>query len=214
MEQRCLKHGIKFVRIKPRKTWKELYAKYDMPRKFVRWCNNMYKLDCKRQLNDWIKSQNYRPIAYIGFCADEVKRFNYEVGTDWNIQEECYPLAEEGIDEDQIWQWAKNVPMFHNWYRHFKRQGCMFCPMLTVKQQAWMYLNYPDKYDELIGYIKEWEAKYNSYYYEKPLEKHLARIKGKWAEQIKKEEAEFEQNKDMIYDIETGCVGLTMVQTN
>lgn len=113
MEQRCQDHGIKFVRIKPRKTWAELYAKYDMPRKFVRWCNSEYKLDCKRQLNKWIKDQNCRPIAYIGFCADETKRFMYEVGTDWNMQEECYPLAEEGIVEDDILEWAKTVPIFN-----------------------------------------------------------------------------------------------------
>lgn len=134
MEKRCKDNGIKFVRIKPRKTWKELYEKYDMPRKFVRWCNSSYKLDCKKQLNKWIKEQNCRPIAYIGFCADEVKRFKYEVGTDWNLQEECYPLAEEGIIEEDIWQWAKDVPMFHDWYKYSKRQGCMFCPMLTMGQ--------------------------------------------------------------------------------
>ena len=28
MESECKKHGIQFVRIKPRKTWQELYNKY------------------------------------------------------------------------------------------------------------------------------------------------------------------------------------------
>ena len=76
-----------------------------------------------------------------------------------------------------LWQWAKDVPMFHDWYRYSKRQGCMFCPMLTMGQQAYMYMYYPDKYDELIGYIKEWEQKYDNYYYEEPLEKHINRVK-------------------------------------
>lgn len=71
MEKRCTDFGIKFVRIKPRKSWEELYLKYDIPTRRARWCNNLYKLDCKKQLNNWIKSQNCRPLAYIGFCADE-----------------------------------------------------------------------------------------------------------------------------------------------
>jgi hypothetical protein len=75
MESRCKHAGIKFVRIKPRRSWNELYEKYDVPTRRCRWCNSDYKLDCKKQLNKWIEEQNCRPVAYIGFCADEEKRF-------------------------------------------------------------------------------------------------------------------------------------------
>ena len=94
MEDRCQKAGIKFLRIKPRKSWDELYQIRDIPTRTVRWCNSEYKLDCKRQLNEWIRSQNCRPVAYIGFCADEQKRFKYEIGN-WKDQDICYPLAEK-----------------------------------------------------------------------------------------------------------------------
>ena len=49
MEQKCRDANIKFVRIKPRKTWRELYDRYGFPNGRARWCNNPYKIDCKRQ---------------------------------------------------------------------------------------------------------------------------------------------------------------------
>lgn len=80
MEEECKKHNIPFYRIKPSKTWQELYEKYDFPTGRVRWCNSMYKMDGERQMQKWIKSMNCRPVAYIGFCADETKRFKYQIG--------------------------------------------------------------------------------------------------------------------------------------
>lgn len=74
----CL--GIPFKKIRPRKSYWELYEKYGLPGRRSRWCNNLYKLDAKKQLHDWIKSQHCRPVAYIGFCADETKRHKYAVG--------------------------------------------------------------------------------------------------------------------------------------
>ena len=38
---------------------------------------------------------------YIGLCADEQRRFKYDIGK-WHSQDVCYPLAEEGISEHQI----------------------------------------------------------------------------------------------------------------
>lgn len=39
MERICTEHGIKFVRIKPRHTWAELYELYGFPTRKARWCN-------------------------------------------------------------------------------------------------------------------------------------------------------------------------------
>lgn len=54
METECKRAGIQFVRIKPRKTWEELYDKCGFPTRKVRWCNGHYKLDAKRQLSEWL----------------------------------------------------------------------------------------------------------------------------------------------------------------
>lgn len=159
MQERCEKAGLTFLRIKPRKTWKEIYDKYGFPNARARWCNSDYKLDCKKQLNEWIAQQNCRPIAYIGFCADEVKRFKYEVGSDWNLQDCCYPLAEEGITEDVVLEWAENQPIFEDYYKYFIRQGCKLCPFLTMKELAYLEKTDRETFDYMFDCIKQTEEK-------------------------------------------------------
>lgn len=178
---------MKFLRIKPRKTFDELYKKYDLPTRNARWCNSEYKLDCKKQLNEWILSQNCRPVAYIGFCADEQKRFKYEIG-EWESQDCCYPLAEEGITEDIILKWAKEQPIFQDWYKHFRRAGCMFCPMLSRKEMAYMYIHYPQMYDKYIAMIKAYDERFNTHAFNEPVERLDRRIKTKWVDILKSED--------------------------
>lgn len=193
MEQRCIQAGLKFVRIKPRTTWQEQYEKYGFPTLQGRWCNSRLKMDCVKQITKWIKEQNCRPIAYIGFCADEQKRFKYNIGEEtWQFQDVCYPLAEEGIEEWQILEWAKKTPIFHDWYKHFNRQGCALCPCLTMKEKAYMFKYYPKKYEQYMGYIKESEERFNYQYFQEPLEVHRKRIETKWLEILNAEE-QFEQ---------------------
>lgn len=51
MESECSKFGIKFVRIKPRTNWEDLYNKYNFPTRINRWCNSKYKLDAKKSIS-------------------------------------------------------------------------------------------------------------------------------------------------------------------
>lgn len=193
MESRCKQAGIKFVRIKPRKSWNELYEKYDIPlrRCRCRWCNNLYKLDCKKQLNEWIAEQNCRPIAYIGLCSDEQKRFKYDIG-DWENQDICYPLAEEGIDESTIYEWAKNTPIFNGWYKLFYRQGCMICPNATRLHLAYLYKYYPEQYDDWINKIKLYEKRFDTYFWDKPADRVDAIIKTKWLDILETKETTYQ----------------------
>ena len=156
MEGRCEKAGIKFVRIKPRKTWQEIYDKRGFPHPRARWCNAEYKLDCKKQLNEWIASQNCRPLAYIGLCADEEKRFKYDIG-DWENQDVCYPLAEEGINEDTILRWARTQDIFDGYYDSLDRMGCKACPMASMIEWAYLLQKEPEYYERSIQQIKDTE---------------------------------------------------------
>lgn len=195
MEERCKRAGLKFVRIKPRKTWMELYNKYGMPTCKARWCNSKYKLDAMKQLNEWIKSQNCRPIGYIGLCADETKRFKYEIGSNWSVQDVCYPLAEEGITEDLVLAWARNNPIFSDWYKYFKRQGCMFCPMIKRKELAYMCKYEHDSYEKYFEYVSAYEQKYNTTFWHKPCEEIRKVIEGKWLPIL-----EYEENQNNIFE--------------
>lgn len=60
------------------------------------------------------------------------------MGENWVDGNICYPLAEEHINEIDILNWARKQPIFENWYRFFKRQGCMLCPMAARKEFAYM----------------------------------------------------------------------------
>ena len=172
------KLGIPFYRIKPRKTWDELYKQYDMPTRRFCWCNTLYKLDCKKQLNEWQKSLGNKVIYYIGLCADEIKRFK----DDGNI----YPLAILKINEDEILEEAKKLDIFNGYYKHLKRQGCMMCPAMSRKELAYLKLNYPDMFEKFIDGIRKYENKYNTTYFNstQTLDNVLGHINTKWVPKL------------------------------
>lgn len=154
MEKMCSEHGIKFLRFKPRVSWYDLYAKYGFPMRRARWCNSKYKLDSFKQLKDFLKSGGKYCISYIGYCADERKRF--EKRKAGNITE-IYPLADFDINESYILEWAKHQPIFNDYYKYNDRCGCMYCPMSSRKNLAYLLHYYPEHYEQLISLMKDTE---------------------------------------------------------
>lgn len=152
MEKQCKDKGIKFVRIKPTHTWEELYSKYGFPSGRKRWCNSEYKLECNKQLKKFLTEQNAYLIQYIGYCKDEKRR--YEKRNDKN---EIYPLVDFGIEEKDILQWAKTVPLFNDYYKHLDRCGCMYCPLQSRKSIAYLYAFYPKNYEYMMQKAYETE---------------------------------------------------------
>lgn len=146
MEEAVNKCGIAFMRIKPRASFVELYKKNGAPSRIRRWCNSAYKLDCKRQLHNWVKSMACRPIAYIGYCADETNRIKPS-----KSQYQIYPLVEFGIVEDDILEWAKDQPIFEDFYKYHRRQGCWVCPLQSMTDLAYLRKFYPEKFDILVN---------------------------------------------------------------
>ena len=196
MESECKRFGIQFVRIKPRKSWAELYDKYGFPTRTARWCNNHYKLDANRQLNEWLNEVGFYVVYYIGYCADEERRFNKRLSAK---KLEIYPLVENGINEDVILEWAKTQPIFNNYYKTNKRCGCMYCPMSSYLNFAYLYKYYPENFQYMLEKMRETEKlresalgrpfsvissspKYNSYYWENI-------IKTKWLTKLNEMEA-------------------------
>lgn len=199
MERMCKQINIPFIKIRPRKSWEELFNKYGFPNGRARWCNNLYKLDCKKQLEEWIKSQNCRPVAYIGFCVDETHRFKYEIGN-WEKQDCCYPLAEENIEEKDVLEWAKHQELLKDYYLYFDRQGCMACPMARMKEWAFLLQQYPDKFDYFMKKIKETEImlekKGKKYKFMKMGQEEFEnRIRNKWLKKLEEEQRRTESER-------------------
>ena len=209
METECKRAGIQFVRIKPRKTWEELYDKCGFPTRKVRWCNGHYKLDAKRQLSEWLNEVGFYVVHYIGYCADEEHRFNKRLSSK---KLEIYPLAENGINEDVILEWAKTQPIFNNYYKTNKRCGCMYCPMSSYLNFAYLYKYYPENFRYMLEKMRETEElrekelgrpfsvissnpKYNADYLE-----HI--VKTKWLKKLNEMEM---TNNDYV---DAHCVGV------
>ena len=206
VETECKRLGIRFVRIKPRKSWEELYYSvygksktiYGFPTRKARWCNGLYKLDAKRQLEKWTKSLGYYIVSYIGYCADEEKRF---IKRNAIARREVYPLAEQGIKEAEILEWARKQPLFNHYYETNTRCGCMYCPLSSYINYAYLLKYYPDNFEYMIERMRETERirqaelgrpfsvissnpKYNSDYLNNI-------IRTKWLEILNKREAEY-----------------------
>lgn len=165
MESECKRFGIPLMRFKPRKSWEELYYQKrktgkhagtmrGFPTGTVRWCNNEYKLDAKKQLEEWLNSSGYYTVSYIGYCADEERRFSKRAQSG----RERYPLVEEGVAESTILEWAKTVPIFNHYYETQKRCGCMYCPMSNYMTFAYLCKYYPDNFSYMIEKMRETES--------------------------------------------------------
>lgn len=169
MESECKRFGIPFMRFKPDKTWEEWYhtkiiTKTGMetfkgfPTRKARWCNG-YKMSCKKKLDEWMRSLGYYVVCYIGYCADEEKRFAKRVSKQ---KIERYPLVEEGVMEDTILEWAKTQPIFHHYYETQLRCGCMYCPMASRLFMAYLYKYYPEQFAYMMDKAKETERERES----------------------------------------------------
>ena len=101
-----------------------------------------------------LKSQNQYVIFYIGFCVDEKERF--EKRKDGNTTE-IYPLADFNIEEKTILQWAKNEPIFNSYYKFNDRCGCMFCPLASRKNLAYLAKFYPEQFEIMIKLMEHTE---------------------------------------------------------
>lgn len=153
MEKMCNAINVPFVKIKPEISWFDLYQKYHFPTGRVKWCNDKYKLNAKKQLEIFLKNQGLKCYHYIGYCADEIERY-YK-----RSNNEIYPLVDFNIREGEIWKWAKNIELFNDYYKINKRCGCMFCPQMSRLELAYLYLYYPDKYQELKDLVTQSERK-------------------------------------------------------
>lgn len=93
-------------------------------------------------------------VNYIGYCADELDRVNTERN---QKQKNVYPLVENGIFEDDILAWAKEQPIYNDYYKYNKRCGCMYCPMMSMQNSAYLAHYYPEEYKKLVELAKSTE---------------------------------------------------------
>lgn len=158
MESECKRFGIPFYRLSPVRTWEEIYYTKlpngnitGFPTRKVRWCNKYYKLTCSDKLKTLMAAHGRSVVYYIGYCVDEVKRYEHRK------QDEIYPLVENGILESDVLEWAKTVELFNNYYLSNNRCGCMYCPMSSYISYAYLFKYYPENFAYMIEKMRETE---------------------------------------------------------
>lgn len=72
-------------------------------------------------------------------------------------KDEIYPLVENKIIEADILEWAKNVPQFHDYYKFNTRCGCMYCPLSSMENMAYLLLYYPKEYERFMKLARQTE---------------------------------------------------------
>lgn len=154
MESECKRFGIPFYRIKPRVSWFDLYERHGFPMRKVRWCNDHYKMDSLQQLKDFMAERGCSVISYIGYCADEKDRAD---GDEQSKQKNIYPLIENGVMEDTILEWAKTQPIFNDYYKFNRRCGCMWCPLASMDNHAYLLYYYPKEYEQMMELARRTE---------------------------------------------------------
>lgn len=159
METMCNKVGVPLLRIKPRNKWIDLYNRkgkkyeyYGFPTRLARWCNSDYKMDAVKQCEEWLYTHGCEMIKYIGYCVDEVKRYENRKNPN-----EIYPLVMENIEEKYILDWAKHQEVFNGYYKIMDRCGCMLCLMCSRLELAYQFKYYRDIYDEHIRLMNQSE---------------------------------------------------------
>lgn len=152
IKDECIRLQIPMFEIKPSQSWYDLYDKWGFPIRTARWCNSKYKLDCSRQFEKMQNQYGNSVNWYIGYCFDENKRYEKR-----NNDNEIYPLVDFQILEKSILDWARTQDIYNNYYKTNDRCGCMFCPMASMINFAYLFKYYPEKYNEMISLMSETE---------------------------------------------------------
>lgn len=162
IEDMCRSIGIKMFRLKPVDTYENYLHKYGLNTQHQRWCNK-WKLSGIKRFEKYMLTNNIRIKTYIGLCANEERRFKEPLYLNHKY---IYPIAEMGIHESEILEWAKGIDVFDGWYETHSRQGCMFCPFLKISEMRYMARNYPNEWKKFTELIREHELKTGRSYFQ------------------------------------------------
>lgn len=136
VEDRCNEYGIPFIRVKPNYSYQHQYDYFGkLPNSNFMWCQKYYKQYALKDVDKAVYKRGFTNVHYIGFCADEERRF-YRIGL--NNGTVIYPIADAGICEDYILDWARHCELFDGWYEKFDRLGCTMCPYGKADEIEWL----------------------------------------------------------------------------
>jgi len=131
--------GREIVRLKPKRSLEELFAKWGFSSFKNRWCTAE-----KRTAINKFCNQHKLYTQWIGFSFDERKRIKKTINY-------CYPLVDWKITENDALKYC--LEKGFNWsglYEKYKRVSCWNCPLQSLSDLKALWLYYPDHWKELL----------------------------------------------------------------
>ena len=160
----CEEHGIKFVTLRPDKSFDYLmfdyvFTKRNGAKQVGRsWCGGVCRWGTQEKLKllDKYAEQNKGSIVYIGIAADETERLEKE-----RAEYKRFPLAELGIIEAECLQGCYEAGFtWGGMYEYLDRLSCKFCKNKNLKELRNIRKHYPDVWEELKDYQRRTDRPY------------------------------------------------------
>jgi PP-loop superfamily ATP-utilizing enzyme len=135
------------VIIPPGPTLPQLIAEFNaLPNHRMRWCTRMIKI---QPAYAWMVEHRDRYKMAVGLRADEEHRQGL-FGDDF---EYCYPLRDEGVGLEEVWQVIKEAGLTIP-----RRTDCAVCFHQRLREWYWLWRDYPfhwtqgETWEAQVGY--------------------------------------------------------------
>jgi len=132
------------VRLKPKRSFKELFDKWGFPAMQRRWCT-AEKRDAIQKF-----SRQYKLFtSWIGFSFDEQRRIKKTIGY-------CYPLVDWKVTEENALKYCYEKGFdWSGLYEKYKRVSCWCCPLQPLKELKALWLYFPEYWQKLLEMQKQ-----------------------------------------------------------
>jgi len=141
------------IRLKPRKSFEELFVGYGFPSFQNRWCT----AEKRGAINKFCNA--YKPFTqWIGFSKEESKRIKKTINY-------CYPLVDWKVTEEDALKYCYEKGF--DWgglYEKYNRVSCWNCPLQSLKDLKVLWLHFPDYWLKLIEMQKQSKWKFRMDY--------------------------------------------------
>ena len=144
--------GREIIRLKPNKSFEELFDKYGFPSLRGRWC-----MTYKEHALSKFCNQHKPNTQWIGFSYDEAKRIKKTIGY-------CYPLVDWKVTEEDALKYCHEKGF--DWgglYEKYNRVSCWCCPLQSLKDLKTLWLYFPEYWKRLLEMQKQskWQFRYD-----------------------------------------------------
>ena len=131
--------GREIVRLKSKRNFEELFAKWGFSSFKNRWCTAEKRTAVNKFCNQ------HKPFTqWIGFSYDERQRIKKTMGY-------CYPLVDWKITEEDALKYCLNKGF--NWgglYKKYNRVSCWNCPLQSLKDLKALWTHFPQYWKKLL----------------------------------------------------------------